>query len=218
MGEKIFYLFFGWFLGIFSPLIVDKIQKHYQKKELKKGFFTELRGIRLRLVLLVYGICANSEGFNRELLTWTYNLLKEYVELKEYMGLVDSKVLEILEKQMKMSDEALDELAKMLKASKPEGMVLGLKKFALPFLDSQLGRLSLFNMEFQNQMIEVRVRLGLLNEDIELFRFYYEKTFDSALSEDNREIITFNIHRIFENMSRGIRRIVDNITKLMDSA
>src|SRR2546430_1081622 len=61
--------------------------------------------------------------------------------------------------------------------------------------------------EFQRLAHRIRGRLTILNQDIEISWFYFQKTFDSSLSDLNRGLIAENqdaCQRAIRNMARLI--------------
>lgn len=84
--ENILSLLLGWFLGLFSPAIVDLIRRLLNRKALKDSFFNELEDVRERLVSLVYRIGAKFGKYDRELLTWVRSNQKDTLELIMVQG------------------------------------------------------------------------------------------------------------------------------------
>ncbi len=52
---------------------------------------------------------------------------------------------------------------------------LSLKKYQLPFLESKLEFLGAFGVPFQAQVLLIRNRIQLVNQEAEEARFYFEK-------------------------------------------
>ena len=205
-GVNILYLVLGWLFGIASPLIVDRVKRHYQKKEFKKGLSIELEDVRYRLSGAVYLICSRFGTYKRDLLNWMYKIHAQYN---------DQKRIERIETLLKSSDEEIDAYAKEM-AQQKDVVALNLKKYSLPFLESNMSSVSLLDMKLQRLIIQIRTRLNMVNEGIDLNLFYYVKTFDSTLSEDNSAIIKNNLNKSYQNISRQYRMIVDQITRLTD--
>jgi len=124
-------------------------------------------------------------------------------------------MLRHIETLLKSSDEEIDAYAKEM-AQQKDVVALNLKKYSLPFLKSNMSSISLLDMKLQRLIIQIRTRLNMVNEEIDLNFFYYVKTFDSTLSEDNSAIIKNNLNQSYQNISRQYRMIVDQITRLTD--
>jgi len=202
---NILYLVFGWLLGICSYLIVDRIRRHYSKDEFKRGLTVELKEVRLRLAGAAYLIGSRIGVYDRDLLSWVEHISAQYDE---------RKTLESIQKLLKHTVEEINTLAKQ-QAQKGVRVALGLKKYSLAFLEANMGSLSLLDSKLQLLIIQVRTRLNLLNEETELNRFYFEKTFDSTLGENNYNIITQNLNQGYRNILNQSRMAADQITHLL---
>jgi hypothetical protein len=91
----------------------------------------------------------------------------------------------------------------------------GIKKYYLPFLDSNINLLSSFDMEFQRQIHEVRERLSILHQEIDFARYFFEKTFDSSLTKEDKERINGNLDISSKNVLEISRQIADKITYIL---
>lgn len=90
-----------------------------------------------------------------------------------------------------------------------------LKKVSLPFLTSQIPSLSLFKPEFQRLALSIRSMLETYNEEVDAYRFYYEKTFDASLSNNSREAILLNLNSTGQHVALLCRQIADRIEQLL---
>ena len=104
--ENMLFLLLGWFLGLFSPAIVDLIRRLLNRKALKDSFFNELEDVRERLVSLVYRIGAKFGKYDRELLTWVRSNQKDTLELTNGSG---EKLSEVIDKLLKLSGRGAQE-------------------------------------------------------------------------------------------------------------
>jgi hypothetical protein len=201
-------LLLGWLLGIFSTLIIDVIRKSHQKTNFKKALFTEFKEIRLRLAGGIYLISGSLGTIDKNLLQWCYNILENHSEK------ITAETLKKIKRQLRLSDKKIRALYQPEPNLTKNPYIL--KKFHLSFLESNLTYLSLFNLTFQSRVIEIKNQLDLVNEDIELNRFYYEKTFDSSLNESDRRIVDNNVISQYQNLIRSFRFITDKITNLIE--
>lgn len=196
----------GWLLGIFSILIVDEVKRLFKKKDFKKGLSIEVQDIGYRLSGVVFLLYLRFGTYDRDLLNWMFKIYSQYN---------DQKMLQRIETLLKSSDEEIDAYAKHM-AQQKDVIARTLKKYSLPFLESNMGSVSLLDMKLQRLVIQIRARLNSVNEEINLNRFYYEKTFDSTLSDEKSETIKNNLSQSYQNISRQYRIIVDQITYLTD--
>ena len=70
-------------------------------------------------------------------------------------------------------------------------------------------------MKIQRLISQVRGSLSILNEEADNARFYFEKTFDSSLDEQNQKIIKSNLDYSYRNIMGMSRRLADKITDLI---
>jgi transcriptional regulator with XRE-family HTH domain len=201
---NVFFLLLGWLLGIFSPLIVDYVKRRYQKNDVRRGIVTELKEIRSRLGMSVAMLATRLGKYDRNLLIWTERMLQEYegTEPKE-------EVLKAIQGLLKLTDEQLAAIAKQVKFQ--PGGALSLKTYTVSFLDANMSLLSLFPVEFQNRILEVRAQIGLLNQEISESSLFYWKTFDSSITAENHKIITDSLLRKYEIIEGASRRLADKI-------
>lgn len=208
MEMNVVFLILGWLLGLLSPLIVDRVRRRYQINEVKQGIITELKEMKFRLVAAAYLLATRLGHFDRNLLVWISNTFQEYQgsEPKE-------ETLKALQNLLKLSDQQLSALSDAVKF-KPGG-ALSLKSQSLPFLDANISLLSMYPVDFQRRILEIRTQIDLLNQEIEDCRFFYGKTFDSGLSEENYKIVVDNTRKKYQLIEGAARRIADKISNLV---
>jgi hypothetical protein len=147
----------------------------------------------------------NREEFNREINIWVENIL-----LSDKGPYEKFDVKETVSKWLEFTDEEIQ----AAKTIKPKWETLKLKKFNLSFLNSQIPSLHLFSPEFQRMCHEILGRIATINEEIDVARFYYEKTFDN-LSETNRAIILNNSRQTYEHIRMFAQDTADKIGILL---
>lgn len=203
----VLYVFLGWLLGLLTAPIADRINKHCQRREIERGILTELKELEVKLVGVVYLVAYRSGTITRELVTW----LQTHIE--EYAGVHPSdEAVGTINRLSVLSDEELAANLSHL-ALRGYGRGLTLKKHQTPLLDSKVNSLIVFNEGFQNRVLEIKGQINTLNEEVDLARFYLEKTFDS-LSEENHQTVSQNLDDCYKQISAMARRIVDHISKL----
>ena len=92
---------------------------------------------------------------------------------------------------------------------------LTLKKIELPLLNSKLGSLSLFDLGFQRELLDIRTQINFLNEEIEQSRFYFQMTFDGGISDENHKLLVKNLQDSYLHISRIARTIVEKVNVLI---
>ncbi len=206
--SKILYFFLGLLSAIFTPLIVDTVKKYLNRNKLKKSFGIELDDVRERLVFVVFKIVSKFGKYDRELLTWVSSNIKDSFEIHNISG---EKFSEVIERLSKLSDQDLKNIDANQKTV--EGRGLSLKKINLPLVDSKLDSLSLFDLEFQRKLLDIRIQINFMNEEIEQARFYHRLTFDSGISNENHQLIVQN----YTDSNLHISQIAKSIVQKIDS-
>lgn len=204
------FLLLGWILGLLSPLILDNIRKNKQKKEILYGILTELKETKKVLVATAMGMNMRFGNYDREFIKWLHSHA-------DIFGKEDpeKRMLEIFEKQLNYTEEEIAELDMTAKILKGGGVTL--KSVNLPFLDSKISQLSLFDISLQNQLLHLRYHINSLNEEMEQARYYYRMTFDSSLTEENFHIISSNLEVSYRNVGKFSKQLVDKIDEIINS-
>ncbi|MFZ2448070.1 MAG: hypothetical protein WAW37_17065 [Syntrophobacteraceae bacterium] len=214
--EKLLLIAFGWFLGLFSPTIVDLIQRKQERKEIKTTLTSELQNLQFRLVGIVYLIAQETRTsiYDRQLLKWIQSTMATYTGIN-----YDPALRDVVEALLKLNDQELATAATRAGAQKKEDgrllYKLSLKKYSTPLLESQISRLSILDELSRQYVLEIRNRLYLINEDIDQYRFYFNHTFSSNISQDNYELTVKNINDAYVNISSQARLAANQIATLL---
>jgi hypothetical protein len=214
MDEKLYYLlvgtlfgtFLGWFLGLFSPIISTFIMRVSQKREIKRGIYNELNDVKLRMAMAVHLLSPHFVSYDRKLLTWLQPYYEEFDRLYSGKNLAQNnkKILE------ELTDEQFNAAAAMKITEKPN-QSYNLKHYSLPFLECHMGSLAIFDADFQRNLMEIRTQISILNDEISMSRFYFEKTFDK-ISPENYPIIVKNLSEAYQHIAGMLQRLVDKIS------
>jgi hypothetical protein len=207
--ENISYLLLGWFLGLLSPKIIKLIERPYQARGIKNGVFSELNEVKLRMALIVNKLAPQYFSLNKEMIYWLIPYIEEHERLysdKTYMS-------EALKKLVEADEKDFTEMVSIIKQKDPEPGYR-LIPYLLPFLESQISSLTIFNLSFQKDLIKIKVKISLLNELITTSRFYYDKTFEN-LSEYNHIIIKKNLANSYTIVAQTSKRLVEEIDQFI---
>ncbi|MFH1901633.1 MAG: hypothetical protein ABIK26_05215 [Candidatus Omnitrophota bacterium] len=205
MIEAIALIFVGWLLGLFGTIIIDAIRKRYQKEDIRTAIISELKEIQYRLACSVYLLNRRFGTINKQLLSWTSQILKSYSGAYS-----DGLVLEALERQLKLSDEQLESLEEIMKPDKSKAITL--RKYTTPFLDFRIGSLSMFPPSYQLKLFEIKSQLGLLNDRIEDSKFYYRMTFEPNISTENYDTMCYELEQCYKDIADKSKTIADSIS------
>ncbi len=117
---------------------------------------------------------------------------------------------------MQSKKEDFEAAIELMKKSEDLNKGLSLKKFSVPFIDSNYSQIHLFNTKFQEGILEIREEIRRINEQIDLAWFYFFKTFDSSLSENNAKIVRDNLELEYLNIGKKVVDISKNISVFID--
>jgi hypothetical protein len=204
--DNAFYVLLGWLLGLFSPRIIELIQRPYRRAELRRSLFIELEELRRKLAALAYVLAHRSATIDRPLLEWIQPILRANRGSHE-----DQAAAERIGSLLRLPD---DQLQAVSQAVQEIEVGLSMKKYTLPFLTSQIVSLSLFSPEFQRLALDIRALLAILNEEIDVAWFNYTKTFET-ISSQNHAIVRNNLVGSYRAMITICREIVDKINLLL---
>ncbi len=197
----------GWLLGLFTPWLAEIIQRPYRRSQVKRAIFVELRDLRAKLTSVVLQVEMNRGSLDAATLKWFQNLAQsDPVPFRKLGGMPWELIENVTDEQVKAVSR--------LNAS-PANVKLNFKRYSVPFLDTHLSALNLFCVEFQRLAHGIRGQLLLMNQEIDVAWFYFQRTFDS-LSELNRSIIQGNHEMSHDFIGRTARQIVDDITTILE--
>lgn len=213
--DNLLSLIAGWVLGILSSIITDTRKKRSQKKEIKRGILAELRETQIILVSNCYLLNHRFGIFDRDFLTWIlpyYQKFRRIDSSNNYQSVID-----FINETLKLNDEQIAELIYGLRQreiqKKGGKSGLTLKKVFIPYADSKLGFLSLFEESFQRKILSIRRDIHFINEDIELAWYYFKKTFES-LSDRNYKLIDENLNTTYLDVAGKTKRLTDKIEEI----
>lgn len=86
-----------------------------------------------------------------------------------------------------------------------ENIGLSLKTYSLPFIESIVEHLSIFNSKFQRDILEVREQINILNEEVENAMFYFRLTLDTSCMNTNKDIIRSNINNSYSKFKKDVK-------------
>ena len=182
---EVIYILFGWVLGILSPVIVDYISRSYSKKILRKTITSELKDVKIRLVLLPLRVNSHYGTVKKSLFKWISEQTQNFNDLESQF---DEEInLEVLNSMIeKTSTEDLEAYYSTLKRDKP---AFHFKKMTISIMDSNLMNIGILDNELLTKLLDVKFQINAFNEEIQNVGEYLKMTFDSSMSDTNHQII-----------------------------
>lgn len=200
-------LVLGWILGLLTTPISEFILLKRRLPKIKRHIWTELDDLRHRLASVVWSINANRGSTDHKLIKWHIHILEEYSGRDDV-----STVLELSRKQLLLSPE---QLAAVALANRTEKDITPLfPQLRTPFLDSCSNFIPHFNVDCQSALREVVRRIDLLNQTFDEVRVSHQQTFDSSLSDGDRESIGCNIQRGLDKIEQESQKCANAISEV----
>jgi hypothetical protein len=200
------WLILGWLLGLLSPGIAERINRKYRKSDFMATVFTELGELQLKMALVAYRLHRRGGSLNEERLTLIGNVVRQY------SGPEEDKDSLAAARQF-FSQPLPGQLAEGAEPSPPHIGVRVIKYYA-PFLESQVQGLSICPLGFQQAVMQIDADLRIFNDGVDFYSSQFEKTFDSSLAANNRNVVQDNIDRSYDDLARRSERIVREIDHL----
>ena len=111
---------------------------------------------------------------------------------------------------MKRSDEELEK-TRTLMSEESKRKSVGVSKLTLPFLQQNLGCVSLLTPKAQRIVAHIQRNIRTLNDQIEGYHYWSKKTFDSSLGQGNHSIVESNVAHV----SQAIANLSHKTAQLM---
>lgn len=183
---------FGWLLGFGSSFIFRFYDREQKVNEFKRGLYAELHEnlpLLLGNILLMKDILGE---IDHDFLTWYKSILSNCPK-----EAVLEEQSQLLESMLKFSPDQLSK-AMQLKASLiPEDRAKGLKKFFLRYYENNISSVTLFPVEMQGLIFKIHTKLNLINQEIDRYYFYFEKTFEPNSVNVNQDILRHNMRQSY---------------------
>jgi hypothetical protein len=208
--QSILFLILGWLFGLLSPAIVDEIRRRRQVSQIKASVLVELTEVRLKLAADAFSIFVHFGTWDRPMLEWFKSIFDLYSG-----SYADPKFIKATNEMLSCPDSDLSVIINHFKS--PPHKALSIRSYFTPVMDSQVANFVIFNVDTQNLLTEIRTQLTFMNEIVEQAQFFYQKTFDSGVSEKNGEIIKNNLNEAYQKLGEKALSVADLISSCMKS-
>jgi hypothetical protein len=203
---------FGWLLGFGSSFIFRWYDREQKVNEFKRGLYAELQE---NLPLLVGNVLLMKDilgEIDHEFLKWHRSILsncpKEAI-LEEQSQLLDSI--------LNLSPEQLSKVMQLKASLMPEDRAKGLKKFFLRYYENNISSITLFPVEIQGLIFKLHTKLNMINQEIDRYYFYFDKTFDPNSVNVNQDILRHNMRQSYRMIMNIASDTTDLSVKLLNS-
>lgn len=209
--ENALFVALGWLAGILSSLVLEWNRERRIAKSLRTALLFELAEFRFRMAGVAFMLGARSGTFTPDRISWLIG------EFESYKGFASPKdVLEALRAMQEHPEEA-QRVAKHFAAQASQASP-GLKKYPTPALDAAVAAVSLFKPAEQRQILELRTLVSNLESATDEAWRFFEKTFDSSLTANDRRRIDVNLETAYAQSAQICERIAKHASQFVGAA
>jgi hypothetical protein len=209
-----FLMALGFFFGIGGHIILDRNRRKLDVTQTYRAILVELDELRYRMALGAHSIAMNHGKATRERVAELYMVARDFEKRHAREG-ISSKLYGMLSWPVQ-SIEAMSQWTQKQRESAGTGT--SLKKAAVPLLGARLDQLTALPPNSQNALLEVKANIDILNEEIDMQRFFFQQTFSSSADETNHGIATRSSAQCEVNVSDRMRILVGKISALPELA
>ncbi len=203
----IIYLLVGWALGISGTLLVGEIKSRQDRRAFLAALSVELSEFKAGLVSNAFMISMRSGKLDKERVEWATRELRHYRGDKNVEGL--AQTLDALTRLEQTSIAAMTEHSKRNATSDHR-----FRRVSLPFLDANLSIVKSLDAEACRKILSIRSHSRMLDEMIVESKEYHLQTFDSSLTDTNREIVGKNLDGAYRWIELKCMRLCSLIDEL----
>jgi hypothetical protein len=205
--KELAILLLGWGLGLFSPLIVDAVKAHFNKKNVRAALRAELEDTEMRLAVTSLSLKQSHGQLDKKFLAWLRPILEKYSGDEAIEG-TKALVAKIAD-----DEKLLEQVGAAARAR--EGVGSNLKTIRTAFLDSHLSEILQMPVALQKRIHEFRIHLDLFNQDVSKSREYQMMSFDSSLTPENHDRVITDLKDLYGYLAIRAQTTVDKIESVL---
>jgi hypothetical protein len=175
--EPILMLILGWLFGLLTSPIVERVRRHYRRKDLTHAVVDEMEGLQVTMAFVAYQIRVRQAQVTDDFLDMVLPIF-ETKRLDPNEHIVENI------KSLRMSPEA--ERAERHKAARKPNSGLTLRQYAVPLFTAQVSDLAICSVDFQRKVLRIRHHLDLYNQIVPQAQSQFDKTFNRPDPDDLR--------------------------------
>jgi len=206
--KEILYILFGWILGIVNYYVLRRVERKRKIQDFTTGLLEELKEILPVIASVRFSIQSSLGEGNSETVAWVRNAIAAGKK-----DLLDPQMIEFFEKLVTFAGDDIKILSTLLKANPTKGK--GFKKYHLPFLDTNINMVPLLDIGLQGAIFKIRRCFDMLEQEIDMYNFYFRKTFDPASMDVNSDILKENQRSCYKSISNICFQAGNHITSLI---
>jgi len=198
----------GWFLGLFSPLIVEGIKNRKTLRLTSDALRIELDDLQFRLAIVSLSLLQRHGRLTPEFLAWLKPIIARYA------GNEKSDAIKTVVEKLRVENDPISQTVEASFRAKP-GEATSLSSFHAPFLEAHLERMSDMPVGLQRKIHEFRNQLTILNQEVALIEPRILMTYNPNLGENNLVILSDELESRYNSIQRRCRWAAERIESIL---
>ncbi len=172
--DKFLPILFGWFLGIFSTLLIELIRRRIKISKIKKVVFSQLTDLGSKILLSSFLIKQKFGKIDIE-------AAKSFIDITKlhYPTLISMELINVLEKMVSSHQQDFQKYLEMNLESKT---AFNLKKYSLSIIQQGKDSIDLLPTKLYSNLLEIDSKLNEINQEIDFSSKAFDQTFSESLS------------------------------------
>lgn len=210
--QDILLIVFGWLLGLLAPAIVNSIKDRRESGVIKSALRSEIGELRYRLLLDVYKIESKHIGLDRKFFEWAQPIVMSYKGVNP-----SEELLNNIDQLLKLDQEQMSQYSQLIMSKRRADSRILLRKRYVPLLESNMTMLAKLDPVSMGKLLEIKARIGSLNEMRDDSRYYYNLSFESGLSQNNYKIADLNMIDTLKFYASQAREVIKIMGEFLDN-
>lgn len=196
-------------MGLLSPTIINIVKQRYDNKKFLVATKSELLELQFRLCLTGFILAQRYGSIDKEYLLEVKGILTKYNGEDE-----SETIVTLINYMLEANDEYFNTLITYMRSS---NVNLSLMRHSTILIDANAMQISAFPIELQSKIYEFKNALNIYNQKVLLAQEKLNITYDSSLSEINRQIINANILELYADLQNISLRVCRKIKVIIEA-
>ena len=207
--EKLLYILFGWLLGIGSSLLLRWNDKIVKTNDFKRGLKSEIIETLPHMIKTVVSLKFSLGTLDHKSILWSKERLEKY-----HAGILD-EIFPSVDKMLEVPPDQIERISQYQAKILEAGTGKNLKKFKLLFLEAYRDKVLLLSIESQKIIYRAINRFIMINQEVDRYLFYLDKTFDPNSVEVNQKILQQNMESSMIHISEILYLNIEDCMALL---
>lgn len=192
-----------------SPSIINFVKSHYDNKKFLIATKSELLELQYRLCLTGFILAQRYGSIDKEYLIEVKGILTKYNGED-----ASETIVTLINCMLEANDEYFNNLITCMRSS---NVNFSLMRYSTILIDANAIQISAFPIELQSKIYEFKNALNIYDQKVLLAQEKLNITYDSSLSEVNRQMINTNILELYADLQNISLRVCRKIQVIIDT-